>query len=491
MPAELPDNARIAEAIRSVFNKKRLLVFGDVILDRYLWGDINRISPEAPVPVLRYRREAQRAGGAGNVALNVAGLGLGVGLVGLTGNDKGRADLIEALELSSIDAAGIVALDDRPTITKTRIITGHQHVLRVDAEEVGPIDVASGEKLLQNIEDQLSRGIDGIILSDYAKGALSRERCGSVIAKANDLGIPTFVDPKGADFSRYRGATVITPNLAELELATGVSARDVDALIAAGRGLIQEHDIDSMVLTRSADGMTLIAAEVIEHSPAVAREVFDVTGAGDTVIATLAAARTVGLDWADAMHLANLAAGIVVGKVGAVAVDQASVLQAIHAQSHGLMDSVYSLDELAGLVGEWRRRGEHIVFTNGCFDILHAGHVTYLQQAAREGDRLIVALNTDRSVRELKGAGRPIVSQDDRACVVAALAAVDAVVFFDESTPLRVIERLKPDVLVKGGDYARHDVVGGKEVEAWGGRVVLVPLVQGRSTSKLIEKIAD
>ncbi len=491
MPAELPDNARIAEAIRSVFNKKRLLVFGDVILDRYLWGDINRISPEAPVPVLRYRREAQRAGGAGNVALNVAGLGLGVGLVGLTGNDKGRADLIEALELSSIDAAGIVALDDRPTITKTRIITGHQHVLRVDAEEVGPIDVASGEKLLQNIEDQLSRGIDGIILSDYAKGALSRERCGSVIAKANDLGIPTFVDPKGADFSRYRGATVITPNLAELELATGVSARDVDALIEAGRGLIQEHDIDSMVLTRSADGMTLIAAEVIEHSPAVAREVFDVTGAGDTVIATLAAARTVGLDWADAMHLANLAAGIVVGKVGAVAVDQASVLQAIHAQSHGLMDSVYSLDELAGLVGEWRRRGEHIVFTNGCFDILHAGHVTYLQQAAREGDRLIVALNTDRSVRELKGAGRPIVSQDDRACVVAALAAVDAVVFFDESTPLRVIERLKPDVLVKGGDYARHDVVGGKEVEAWGGRVVLVPLVQGRSTSKLIEKIAD
>ncbi len=491
MPAELPDNARIAEAIRSVFNKKRLLVFGDVILDRYLWGDINRISPEAPVPVLRYRREAQRAGGAGNVALNVAGLGLGVGLVGLTGNDKGRADLIEALELSSIDAAGIVALDDRPTITKTRIITGHQHVLRVDAEEVGPIDVASGEKLLQNIEEQLSRGIDGIILSDYAKGALSRERCGSVIAKANELGIPTFVDPKGADFSRYRGATVITPNLAELELATGVSARDVDALIEAGRGLIQEHDIDSMVLTRSADGMTLIAADVIEHSPAVAREVFDVTGAGDTVIATLAAARTVGLDWADAMHLANLAAGIVVGKVGAVAVDQASVLQAIHAQSHGLMDSVYSLDELAGLVGEWRRRGEHIVFTNGCFDILHAGHVTYLQQAAREGDRLIVALNTDRSVRELKGAGRPIVSQDDRACVVAALAAVDAVVFFDESTPLRVIERLKPDVLVKGGDYARHDVVGGKEVEAWGGRVVLVPLVQGRSTSKLIEKIAD
>lgn len=490
MPTKLPDNARIAEAVRTVFHQKRMLVVGDVILDRYLWGEINRISPEAPVPVLHYRREAQRAGGAGNVALNIAGLGLGVGIVGLTGRDKAGTELIEILEDAKIDASGVLALDDRPTTTKTRIITGHQHVLRVDTEELDAVDSASAAKLLQSVDKQLSGNIDGIILSDYAKGALGHERCQAVIALAKERDIPVFIDPKGSDFSRYQGASLLTPNLAELELATGVSGRDIDALIEAGRKLIVELGVESMVLTRSADGMTLITPAAIEHSPAVVREVFDVTGAGDTVIATLAAARTAGLNWPDAMHLANLAAGIVVGKVGAVAIDQADVVQAIHTQSHGLMDSVYSLEELTGLVTEWQRRGERIVFTNGCFDILHAGHVTYLQKAAQEGDRLIVALNSDRSVRALKGPSRPVTSQGDRACVIAALAAVDAVFLFDDSTPLKVIETLKPDVLVKGGDYARDEVVGAREVESWGGRVVLVPLVAGRSTSKLIEKIA-
>ena len=489
MGAESPDIARVAEVVRSGFGGKRLLVIGDLMLDRYLWGDVSRISPEAPVPVLRYDREATRAGGAGNVALNIAGLGLNVAVAGFTGADASRDELVEILAAADIDVTGIVSLNDRPTITKTRIITGHQHVLRVDAEELDPIGSAHMARLLANGKTLLTDKIDGIVLSDYAKGALNIDVCQAIIDAARDQGIPVFVDPKGSDYSRYRNATALTPNLAELQLATGIGGRDVDALIEAGRKLVGELGIEYLVLTRGADGMTLITQDATEHCAAVAREVFDVTGAGDTVIATLAAAHIAGLAWREMLHVANLAAGIVVGKVGTVAIDQSSLLQSIHETSHGLMDSVYTLEELGGLVQEWRSRGEKIVFTNGCFDILHAGHVTYLQKAAQEGQRLIVALNTDRSVRELKGSSRPVTAEGDRACVIAALAAVDAVVFFDESTPLNVIEALRPDVLVKGGDYTRDQVVGATEVESWGGRVVLVPLVEGRSTSKLIKKI--
>ncbi len=336
----------------------------------------------------------------------------------------------------------------------------------------------------------LLSGVDGVVLSDYAKGVLNEEVCQTIIKLARKKDIPVFVDPKGTDYGRYANATALTPNLAELQLATGVDSRDIDELIEAGRKLVVELGIEYLVLTRGAEGMTLISPDVTEHSSAVAREIFDVTGAGDTVIATIAAAQTSSLGWKDMLHVANLAAGIVVGKVGTAAIDQTSLLQTLHAPSHN-MGSVYSLKELRELVQEWRDRGEKTVFTNGCFDILHTGHVSYLQKAAQEGNHLIVAINTDRSVRELKGDSRPVTSQDDRACVIAALASVDAVVFFDESTPLQVIETLRPDVLVKGGDYTREQVVGATEVESWGGRVVLVPFVNGHSTSKLIKKIAD
>lgn len=490
MATESSDMARIAEAVRTAFGRKRILVVGDLMLDRYLWGDVERISPEAPVPVLRYQREATRAGGAGNVALNVAGLGLDVSIAGFAGTDEAHEQLIDILSQAGVDTAGVITLNDRPTITKSRIIAGHQHVLRVDTEDLKPIDSDCIAQLLEQNEQQLSGDLDGIILSDYRKGVLDKEVCQSIIKLARKKGIPVFVDPKGADYSRYAGANVLTPNLAELQLVTGVDSRDIDALIEAGREMVRNLGIDFMVLTRGADGMTLIAADATEHCAAVAREVFDVTSAGDTVIASLMAAEVADLNWREMLHLANLAAGIVVGKVGTISIDQASLLQSIHALSHGLMDSVYSLEEMQGLVSGWRSRGEQVVFTNGCFDILHAGHVTYLQKAAQEGNRLIVALNTDRSVRELKGDPRPIASEDDRACVVAALAAVDAVIFFDESTPLHVIETLRPDVLVKGGDYSKQQVVGAPEVESWGGRVVLLPLVEGRSTSNLIKKIA-
>ncbi len=490
MATDSPNPARIAEVVRTGLAGKQILVIGDLMLDQYVWGDVSRISPEAPVPVLRHGRDATRAGGAGNVALNLAGLGLDVAIAGFAGADEARKTLLEIFAEANVDTACVTTLGDRPTVTKTRIIAGHQHVLRVDSEDLSEVDKKDAASLLQQVQQRIKNGIDGIILSDYAKGALSTDTCRQIIDAAASKSIPVFVDPKGQDYDRYAGASVLTPNLAELELASGAGSHDIDTLITAGREIVSSLGLDYLVVTRGANGMTLISPEQTLHQGAVAREVFDVSGAGDTVIASLVAGHVAGLGPLDLLQLANVAAGIVVAKVGTVAVDQAAVLQALHAKSHTLMDSVYALDELGTLVDEWRSRGERVVFTNGCFDIVHAGHVTYLHKAAAEGDRLIVAINTDRSVRALKGDSRPVTGQDDRACVVAALAAVDAVVFFDESTPLNVINKLRPDVLVKGGDYARDGVVGGDEVESWGGRVVLVPLVEGHSTSNLIRKIA-
>ncbi len=490
MATDSPNAARIAEVVRTEFSGKQILVVGDLMLDQYLWGDVSRISPEAPVPVLRHGREATRAGGAGNVALNLAGLGIDVAIAGFAGADDARQTLLDIFAEAGIDTTCVTTVSDRRTATKTRIIAGHQHVLRIDSEDLSEVEKKDAASLLRQIQQRIKSGVDGIIVSDYAKGSLSVDTCREIIAAASSKKIPVFVDPKGQDYTRYAGASVLTPNLAELELASGANTRDIDTLIGAGRDFVASLGLDYLVLTRGPDGMTLIGPEQTLHQGAVAREVFDVSGAGDTVIASLAAGHIAGLGPLDLLQLANVAAGIVVAKVGTVAVEQAAVLQALHAKSHTLMDTVYALDELKSLVDEWRSRGERIVFTNGCFDIVHAGHVTYLHKAAAEGDRLIVAINTDRSARALKGDSRPVTGQNDRACVVAALAAVDAVVFFDESTPLNVINELRPDVLAKGGDYTRDNVVGGDEVESWGGRVVLVPLVEGHSTSNLIRKIA-
>jgi len=483
------NNPGIATAIRSTFGNKRLLVIGDLMLDQYVWGDISRISPEAPVPVLRHDRDARRAGGAGNVALNIAGLGVNIGICGYVGRDQFGDHLTALLRDGGVDVAGLVRLEDRPTITKTRIIARQQQVLRMDAEDLSPMAEQSVAALLQAIERELAADVDGIILSDYAKGVLAGNACQTIIGLARRHKIPVFVDPKGADFSRYRGANVITPNLAELAHATGVAAENIEQLIEAGRAIVRDIGLDYMVLTRGADGATIITPDSTLHSAAVAREVFDVSGAGDTFIATVAAGHVAGLAPSEMLHLANIASGIAVSKVGTVAVDKAAVLEALDAGTHAVQDSLFGLDELQRQMGRWREQGEQVVFTNGCFDILHAGHVTYLQKAALLGDRLVVGLNTDRSVGELKGTGRPIVPEADRAKVVGALAAVDAVVLFDENTPLNLIRALRPDVLVKGGDYSKDRIVGAAEVDGWGGRVQIIPLVAGRSTSQLIEKI--
>lgn len=479
----------IAEAVRSRFGEKRVLVVGDLMLDRYMWGDVSRVSPEAPVPVLRPHRDAERAGGAGNLALNLAALGLRVQLAGYVGDDDQARQLFQVWQDAHLGTDLVTTLSDRPTITKTRIIAGNQHVLRVDAEDLSPIGESDELGFRQRILAQLDN-TDAVALSDYGKRVLSTELCQELIAETRRRRLAVLVDPKGRDYKKYAGATLLTPNLKELETVTGVPAHEPEALIEGGRRMVKELGLDAIVLTQGEQGMTFISPEQTLHSPAVAKEVFDVSGAGDTVVAALTAGILTGLDRIDMLQLANLAAGIVVAKIGTAPVERDELLEALHPHGAYVVDSIYTLERLRGAVASWRASGERIVFTNGCFDLLHAGHVDYLQKAADEGERLIVALNTDRSVRALKGEGRPIVNQEDRAFLIAALAAVDAVILFDEETPMTLIEALRPDVLAKGADYTEDRVVGAKEVRSWGGDVVLVPLIEGKSTSELIRKIA-
>jgi D-beta-D-heptose 7-phosphate kinase/D-beta-D-heptose 1-phosphate adenosyltransferase len=483
-----PNNENIANALRDGFGHKRVLVVGDLMLDQYIWGSVERISPEAPVPILNPGRKATRAGGAGNVALNLAGLGLDVIVAGYSGDDEHGEQLLQLLQEGGADTSAMTMLSDRPTITKTRVLAGHQHVLRVDTEDLSDIDATDRDRLFKAIIAKLP--VDAIILSDYAKGALTLRLCQRLTEVARESGTPVLVDPKAADFSKYSGASVLTPNLNELARAAGSQAREIDYLIEAARTLVDQIGLQFLIVTRGADGMTLVDKDRTIHSPAKAREVFDVSGAGDTVIASIAAAMLGKLDYTDMLHMANMAAGFVVGRVGTVAIGKNSLMRALHAEEQALSESVYRLDELLLLVEDWRNREQSIVFTNGCFDIVHAGHVTFLHKAAREGDKLIVGINTDASVRALKGDMRPINGEDDRACIIAALAAVDAVILFDEETPLELIKTLSPDVLVKGSDYRKEEVVGASEVESYGGRVVLVPIVQGKSTSDLVRKIA-
>jgi D-beta-D-heptose 7-phosphate kinase/D-beta-D-heptose 1-phosphate adenosyltransferase len=479
----------VVDALRGGLSQSRVLVVGDVMLDRYLWGRVSRISPEAPVPVLHLERETDVAGGAANVARNLAGLGVQVSLVGVTGDDPGRATLLGLLAADGIDTTDLLIATDRGTVSKTRVIGNHQQMIRIDQERTDPLGPADRERLVAAVARRIP-GLDGLLLSDYAKGVLGPEVCTALIAAARAAEVPVLVDPKGKDFARYAGATLITPNRGELALATGTDPQDRDALLAAGTRLRQDLGLDLLALTLSEQGMILFEAEGARDIPAVAREVFDVSGAGDTVIATFAAGLAAGLGHLDTAHLANLAAGVVVGHVGTAPITSAELLAAICDEQ--ALEQGAKVRDLPGTleqVGRWRANGELVIFTNGCFDLLHVGHVTYLERARRYGHRLVVGLNTDRSVRALKGPERPLIREDDRARVLAALASVDAVVLFDQDTPLDLICALRPDVLAKGADYREDEVVGAAEVKSWGGRVVLVPLVEDRSTSGIIRRM--
>lgn len=480
---------KVALNVHGRFGARRVLVVGDLMLDRYQWGTVRRISPEAPVPVLRLERETEVAGGAANVARNLVGLGLRVCIAGITGQDPHRERLLALLKEQGVETDAVLSDPTRPTTTKTRLVGDHQQMLRIDAERIAPVDSGLAERLLAAVGERLS-AVDAVLLSDYAKGVLIGDTCAHIIAVARDRGLPVLVDPKGSDFERYRGATAITPNRAELALAAGVDSDDLDALLGAAEPMRERLELEQLILTLGELGVALVDATGVHRIPAVAREVFDVSGAGDTVIATVAAGRAAGLDPIDTAHLANLAAGVVVGKVGTAAI-AADELAAAIADEAALEQAVKvgDLGDVLARVRQWRDRGERIVFTNGCFDLLHVGHVTYLERARRHGHRLVVGLNTDRSVRALKGPDRPLIGEQDRARVLAALAAVDAVVLFDAETPIELIRAIRPDVLAKGADYSEDAVVGAADVKSWGGQVVLVPLVDDRSTSAIIQRM--
>ena len=478
---------RVIQDIEHKWTGKRLLVVGDVMLDKYVWGEVGRISPEAPVPVVRGSRQEAKPGGAANVGMNLACLGAQTRVAGVTGGDESELLLAAALKANGIEPT-LVSSCDYPTITKTRILSGSQQMLRLDFERQGAIDEATQARLLEQVMALLPE-CDVLVLSDYAKGVVTPALCQVLIPAARKRGIPVLVDPKNPDYSHYRGATTICPNLTELALALRMDVGDLDGLLGAAEALVTKLDIEFLTATLSEKGIALVRPGNRFVAPAQARQVFDVSGAGDTVIAVIALCLASGLKPETAVQLANVAAGIVVGKVGTVPVEKHELLAALSPQiALHAEDKVLGRPELQKRVSLWKANGERVVFTNGCFDLLHIGHITLLEQARRAGDRLVVALNSDASVCGLKGPSRPIVSEKERARVLAALAAVDAVVIFDEPTPLEVILAVQPDVLVKGGDYKAESVVGAKEMESWGGVVKIVPLVEGFSTTRLIEK---
>ncbi|MFZ5533298.1 MAG: bifunctional D-glycero-beta-D-manno-heptose-7-phosphate kinase/D-glycero-beta-D-manno-heptose 1-phosphate adenylyltransferase HldE [Pseudomonadota bacterium] len=464
------------------FTNINALVVGDVMIDRYWQGDTVRISPEAPVPIVRVTGCEDRVGGAANVAMNLASLGVQTRLMGLCGADEAGAVLAAQLQVAGIDTH-LQEVPGCPTITKLRVLSRHQQLLRLDFESHYPDDAARG--MLASFNDLLRR-VDIVILSDYGKGSLSQAP--ALISAARAAGIPVLVDPKGADFERYRGATAITPNLHEF-LAVAESRQAPTDLAAAGDAWCRKLGLERLVVTRGEEGISLFdGVGGHEHLPARARDVFDVTGAGDTVIAVLAAARAAGMAWTDAAALANVAAGWAVGRLGTVAIGAAELREAVGVSKNG--DSgMMTEQDLLQRVACARAKGERIVMTNGCFDMLHPGHIRYLREARALGDRLIVAVNDDDSVRRLKGPQRPVNPLPDRAAMLSALDCVDWVVGFSEDTPARLIGAVQPDVLVKGGDYAVNEIAGGDQVRAGGGEVRVLPFVPGYSTTGLLERV--
>lgn len=469
--------------------KIRIAVIGDVMLDRYFHGEVKRISPEAPVPVTRINRINSVLGGAANVAANLAHLECQVFMGGVTGDDENRVLLEKLMNEAGIDASGLVKSKSRSTITKLRVLGGQQQMLRLDFEEVGDLLPEEREALDTWLDGLLADGIDGIIISDYAKGVCSTAFVQSVIAKAHAQGVPVLVDPKGSDWSKYAGCDFITPNLKEMCEAAGcVKDNEDNAIVEMARAARDKFAIKNVVVTRSEKGMSLINANEVLHSPATAIEVFDVSGAGDTVAATLLAGVAGKLSLAEAVYMANRAAGIVVAKVGTYPVHRNELLKDLlteeRKQGHGYR--TLSWDEISSLAATWKAAGETVVFTNGCFDIIHVGHVTYLEKARNLGKHLIVGLNTDASVQRLKGPTRPLVHELDRARVLSALACVDAVVLFDQDTPTELISQIHPDILVKGGDYKPEQVAG----REYAGEVQIIDFEEGYSTTNVVTKIA-
>lgn len=465
------------------FSKIAVLVVGDLMLDRYWFGDTARISPEAPVPVVKIKQMDDRPGGAGNVALNIAALGAHVAVIGITGEDEAATKLKDQLRAANVQY-DIYQLPHIPTITKLRVISRQQQLLRLDMEDAFP--AFDQDHLIHSFKKHLKQA-QLVILSDYGKGTLKCSQ--ELIRIAKDAGIPIIVDPKGLDFTIYKGAYAITPNFKEFEAIVGHCKNEQEILDKAQQ-LLKTFDIDNLLLTRGEQGMTLIPKNAEElHLPAHAREVFDVTGAGDTVIAMLGTALAAKKTLPEAMALANLAASLVVAKLGAATISAPELQVALDHQISTVQSGIVNEEQLLQAVAKARAKKQKIVFTNGCFDILHAGHVNYLKQAKQLGDLLIVAINDDASVKRLKGSNRPINSVESRLAVLAGLGVVDWVTSFGDDTPERLLKILRPDILVKGGDYQIDQVVGADIVLSYGGQIRVLGLTKDISTSLIIDRM--
>ena len=486
----MSDHASDAVSLVESLSGARVLCVGDIMLDRFVTGSVERISPEAPIPVLHVTGEEAMLGGAGNVVRNLGSLGAKATFVSALGPDAPGDEIDRLL----VDQDGVeptlLRVDGRQTAIKTRFVAGTQQMLRADRETVGPLPEASRADLVAAARAKLD-DCAVLILSDYGKGVLDAGVAGELIAAAREAGRPVIVDPKGTDYARYEGASLLTPNRKELQEATRMPLGSPEEIEAAARSLIERFSLGGVLATLGADGMMLVPAEGdVTQLAAEAREVFDVSGAGDTVVATLSAALAAGAALPDAAYLANVAAGIVVAKVGTATAYAADLVAALHHQDISDAEAkVLTLEQAQDRIAGWRRQGLSVGFTNGCFDLLHPGHVSILRQARAACDRLVVGLNSDASVSRLKGPERPVQTEASRGTVLASLSTVDTVVIFGEDTPLTLIETLKPDVLVKGADYTVEEVVGADIVQGYGGRVLLAALEDGHSTTATIQRM--
>jgi D-beta-D-heptose 7-phosphate kinase/D-beta-D-heptose 1-phosphate adenosyltransferase len=476
----------LADAVRQL-RRASVLVVGDAMLDRYVYGRVQRVSPEAPVPVLTVERELAMPGGAGNVVRNLTALGAAVAFVSVVGDDQAGSDLTGLIGGQPNVEPWLLVQGGRATTTKTRFVAAGQQLMRADHEQPGPIQPRLADRLVRIAADAVA-ATTVMVLSDYQKGVLSGDVAQRLIVAARAAGRRVVVDPKGTDYGRYAGADLITPNRTELAQATGLPVETEAEIVAAAEGLRRAHGFGAVLVTRSEQGMTLVEADAVRHFPGEAAEVHDVSGAGDTVVAVVAAGLAAGLAVPLATRLANIAAGIVVGKVGTAVARESDLLEALTPE-RGALRKVMGRAQAIEQVERWRRRGWRIGFTNGCFDLLHPGHVHLLEQARGWCDRLVVGLNADASVKRLKGPTRPIQGEAARAAVLASLASVDLVTVFEEDTPVELIRLFRPDLLVKGADYAPGEVVGAELVQEWGGTVRLAALLPGQSTTGTVARI--
>lgn len=468
----------------------RILCVGDIMLDRFIYGHVERISPEAPIPVLHMEREEVSLGGSGNVVRNVVTLGGHVDMVGVIGHDQAGYDLSEQFSSMHQVVSYLITDNSRPTTIKTRYVADGQQLLRSDREVSCELSLPIEEQTLMRVRGAIE-GCDIVILSDYAKGVLTKRVVAEIITMANEKNKPVLIDPKGRDFSKYNGATILTPNRKELSDVTGHAIKSIQDAEDAGRQLITQHNLKGILAKLGSDGVCLVMKdEPARHFHATAREVYDVSGAGDTVVATMALCLAGGLSPEDSAALANISGSIVVGKVGTATVSMQDIAKEIqHDQSRISEEKVMTLDQIAGLAERWRQQGLRVGFTNGIFDLLHPGHLSLIHQSRAVCDRLIVGMNSDSSVKRIKGESRPIQNEAARAAVLASLADVDNVVVFTEDTPIELLKAIRPAVLIKGADYRPEEVVGGDLVQSWGGQIMLANLVDGHSTSSMITRL--